>query len=134
MGAFVGDGRIFLENMLTTGSNRLYSPVMSRQSFTTCALESKTAEELAVRLCESHGPYIRLAALAVVLGYASTDAARKAASRNQLPVKPVKLAARRGIYVSTVELADWLHAVTRRRKTPTDLLTMEEAPRPLTAQ
>lgn len=117
------------ERQLTPLKLRPYSPDMTAQSFTAHAIASSTADELAARLGEISGPYVRLSELWFVLGFCSVEAARKAASRNQLPVSAVRLPERRGIFISTVELADWLYQATRRQAdTKTTQQTKEEPP------
>jgi hypothetical protein len=79
--------------------------IVTKQIFRT-----ESASELAELITQSNGPFIRLADAWHLLGYPSIDAARKAAARRNTPVQVLELPARRGRYVRSVDLANWLYA------------------------
>jgi hypothetical protein len=61
-------------------------------------------------LFDAHGPYTPLSAAWRWLGYPSLDAARKAHTRGLAPFPLQRLPHRRGVYIATVALAQWLES------------------------
>ena len=93
---------------------------MSGHIITAQALQSRSAGELLALIVQNGGPYLKLSDVWQVLGYPTLEAARKAASRKQLPIQPVDLPQRRGRFVRAIDLADWLYQSTRKDTTPQD--------------
>ena len=81
-------------------------------------LRSSSLEELAAQITMSSGPFVRISDAWQLLGYPSSDAARKAAARNRMPVKVFALPERRGKYVRSLELAAWLFHALNEHESP----------------
>lgn len=64
-------------------------------------------------LFDEYGAYIPLAVAWRWLSYPSIDAARKAFARGVTPVPMQRLEHRRGIFIPTARLIDWLNANTK---------------------
>lgn len=63
-----------------------------------------------VALFQAYGAYTPLSAAWRCLSYPSIDAARKAHARGVTAVPMQRLPGRRGLFIATVVLADWLEA------------------------
>jgi hypothetical protein len=74
-----------------------------------------TTEELQRDLRESlvsrHGHIVGGSDLAALLGFRTSDALRKAISREKLPLRTFTVPGRHGRYALTLEIADWLIAM-----------------------
>ena len=90
---------------------------MSGLSLAERVVTSNSANELAAAIVRRSGPYVRICDVWMLFGYPTVEAARKAASRGQLPVRLVQFPKRRGQFVRAVDLADWLFEGTRREAT-----------------
>ena len=67
-----------------------------------------TAESLEKELLQEFGPYAPISRVWQRLSFPSPDAARKAALRGTAPIECLALPHRRGRFVRTSELAQWL--------------------------
>lgn len=97
---------------------------MSGLSFAERVVTSNSPDELAAVIVKHSGPYLRLCDVWRLFGYPSVEAARKAAGRDQLPVRLVQFRERRGQFVKAVDLADWLFEGTRRETSLTPRKTI----------
>jgi len=71
-------------------------------------MSESTPSSLAAELFATFGPYTPLAAAWRWLSFPSLDAARKAHARGTAPLSMQRLEGRRGLFVATVDLAQWL--------------------------
>ena len=79
---------------------------------------TSSIEELAAEITQSHGLFVRMADIWSLAGYPSADAARKAATRQQMPFPLVTLPGRRGHFVRSVDLAAWAFEAIYGDRTP----------------
>lgn len=98
------------QKLLTRVRERSYIPDMPGLVLDCHAIRSASSDQLAAHLIATNGPLLRLAHVWHLLGYPSADAARKAASRDSFPLELVQLTGRRGRFIRSTDLAEWLHA------------------------
>lgn len=91
---------------------------MSGLTLTSHLLQSRSIEELAVQITSANGPYIRISDAWQLLGYPTAEAARKAASRDRMPLEVIVLPARRGRFVRSLDLAAWLFGALNGQEDP----------------
>lgn len=70
--------------------------------------------DLERELFDEYGPFAPISAVWRRLSFSSLDAARKAAARGTMPIEPLTLPHRRGRYVRTVDLAQWIRCSMSR--------------------
>jgi|GEM_PF-6874749 arginyl-tRNA synthetase len=63
-------------------------------------------------LFREYGPFAPLGRVWRLLSYPSVEAARKSFARGTSPVEGLRLSGRRGTYVKTAEVADWVNKAT----------------------
>jgi hypothetical protein len=86
---------------------------MNALSLQRAALQASSEEELAGRIVDEFGLYVRVADAWQLLGFRSLDAARRAAVQGRLGVEAMNLPGRRGRVVRSQSLARWLFEASR---------------------
>jgi hypothetical protein len=65
-------------------------------------------DRMNTELFKEYGPYAPLSRMWRLLSYVSVEAARKSFARGTFPVEGIQLPGRRGVYLRTADVADWV--------------------------
>lgn len=81
---------------------------MSGQTLQKQILHAESADEIAEHITLEYGLLIRVADTWNLMGFASPEAARRAALRGSFPIRLLCIPNRRGSFIKSRDLAQWL--------------------------
>lgn len=88
---------------------------MSGQTLQKQILHAESAEEIAEHITLEYGLLVRVADTWNLMGFASPEAARRAALRGSFPIRLLCIPNRRGSFIQSRDLAEWLFVAMGRQ-------------------